>query len=129
MSKPKEPISIEKLALFSEYLEDVKLSIDLQIANAKAVKMESVMIEGWPTLARGFQFVLDQMQGFVGSASNVHQLDGTHLLMPGQTYTPTRKVYVSRKEKKMIGEMADDIHDIRESNIKRIKSSRKKKSN
>ena len=129
MSKPKEPISIEKLALFSEYLEDLKASNDLQIANAKALKMESVMIEGWPTLARGFQFVLDQMQGFVGSASIVHQLDGRDLLMPGQSYAPTRKVYVSKKEKKLIKEMAEEMQEIRESNIERIKATRKKKSN
>jgi hypothetical protein len=129
MSKPKEAISIEKLTLFSEYLDDLKLSIDLQIANAKAVEMESVMIEGWPTLARGFQFILDQMQGFVGSASNVHQLDGRDLLMPGQTYAPTRKVYVSKKEKKLVEEMAEELAEIRDSKIERVKAGRKKKSN
>tara|TARA_R110000868_G_scaffold239849_1_gene494343 strand:+ start:190 stop:546 length:357 start_codon:yes stop_codon:yes gene_type:complete len=96
MTQPKERIDLAKLALAASHLSEIQLSLEKTIADCKALQMDSVLIEGWPTLARGVQYVLDQSQKFVGSASKIHELKGTDLLMDGQSFAPTKKPYKSR---------------------------------
>lgn len=82
MSQPKERIDLEKLAMLAVHLSEIRQSIEKTVCDCEALKMDSVIIEGWPTLARGVQFVLDQAQKFVGQASRIHEIDATDLLMP-----------------------------------------------
>jgi hypothetical protein len=96
MSKLKEKISIGKLQELSTVLGEIRTAVDKTITDCQAIDMDSTMIEGWPTLARGVQFVLDQTQKFVGSASKIHTLNAEDLLMPGQSYAPTKKPYTPR---------------------------------
>lgn len=119
MTKQKERIPIDKLQLLSEYLGEIKQSVEKMTADSQALNMEGVLIEGWPTLARGIQFVLDQSQKFVGSASKLHELNGEDLLLPGQSYSPTKKQYTPRAQKQK---------EIAESTVK-PKSRRNNKSN
>lgn len=101
MSKLKEQITIEKLQALSAVLADIRAAVDKTIVDCQAIDMESTMIEGWPTLARGVQFVLDQTQKFVGSASKIHELTAEDLLMPGQSFAPTKKPYTPRETIRM----------------------------
>jgi hypothetical protein len=100
MTQPKERIAIEKLVLAAQFLDEIKNSLEKTIGDSKDLGMDSLLIEGWPTLARGIQYVLDQSQKFVGSASKIHELQATNLLMEGQSFSPTKKPYKSRAEKR-----------------------------
>jgi hypothetical protein len=99
MTQPKERIDLDKLSLTVTYLRELQLSLEKTITDSKNLEMEAVLIEGWPTLARGVQFVIDQAQKFVGSASKIHELKATELLMEGQSFAPTKKPYKSRAER------------------------------
>jgi hypothetical protein len=97
MSKPKESIAVEKLKVLSTALGDFRAIIDKTIADCEAAELDAVLVEGWPTLARGFQFMIDQAKKLVGPASKIHVLSGSALLMPGQTFTPTKKAKAKAK--------------------------------
>lgn len=100
MTNQPEKIAIEKLKLLAEMLDEIRRSTLEVVTSSEARKKEVVLIEGWPTLARGVQFMLDQTQKFVSAGSEVHTMDARSLLMPGQEFTPTRKPYTPRQSSK-----------------------------
>ena len=70
MSKPKESITVEKLKVLSTALGDFRAIIDKTVADCEAAELDAVLVEGWPTLARGFQFMVDQAKKLVGKQDN-----------------------------------------------------------
>ena len=105
MTPPKEQIDVEKIRLMANHLGILKQSLEKFAADCDEQRKAAVPITGWPTLARGLQFMLDQAQNFVGAASPIHDLSGEDVLMSGQSYTETKKKYVSRKKK--LAELAE----------------------
>lgn len=90
MRKSKERIEIEKLELLVEMLEELKKAHQQTIEEYKSVGIDHIETDGWPTLARGLQFMKDQSIKFVGPAK-VARVEPDKLLMPGQSFYPTRK--------------------------------------
>jgi hypothetical protein len=90
MPEPKKSVSIEKLRdLGSMLLALGALATETQKSLEKAGVSE-FELSGWPTLARGMQFVVDQLGKVTGTAA-VAPFDPKKLLMPSQEYYPTRK--------------------------------------
>ncbi|AMV30761.1 hypothetical protein VN12_01500 [Pirellula sp. SH-Sr6A] len=90
MRKSKESIHVEKLELLAKMLGELKTAVDQTVADLKSIEVSTIETDGWPTLARGMQFVKDQSAKFVGPV-RVAKIDPSELLMPGQGFAPTRK--------------------------------------
>lgn len=97
MRKPKEEVSVEKLDLLSAMLSSFSKAIAKTVSDCKESEIDSVMIEGWPTLVRGLQFMIDQGEKIVGPVT-LAKINPEDLLMPGQSFAATRKQSPSSKE-------------------------------
>ena len=90
MGKPKEKIEVAKFVELAEMLGDLQAAMLRLVEECKVSNVTTIELEGWPTLVRGFQFMIDQGKKIVGPLP-LRNIDSSRLLMPGQSYAPTRK--------------------------------------
>jgi hypothetical protein len=91
MGKSSQNVSVDKLDLLLVMLRAYEQSIEKTIKDCREANVSTFSVEGWPTLVRGFNFMVDQGVKITGPASSLARVDPQELLMPGQEYYPTRK--------------------------------------
>lgn len=91
MGKTSQNVSVEKLDLLLTMLRAYEQSIEKTIKDCREANVLTFSVEGWPTLVRGLNFMVDQGVKITGPASPLARVDPQTLLMPGQDYYPTRK--------------------------------------
>jgi len=91
MGKSSQNVSVDKLDLLLVMLRAYGQSIEKTIKDCREANVSTFSVEGWPTLVRGLNFMVDQGVKITGPASPLARVDPQELLMPGQEYYPTRK--------------------------------------
>lgn len=91
MSKPKVFIPTEKIAELSAFVAELAEHIERAKTDFIDEKSEGINMEGWPTLVRGLQFVLDHTQKLARPASKLHTMNAEKLLLPGMKTSPTKR--------------------------------------
>jgi hypothetical protein len=103
MRKPKERIRVDRLVALAALLRELEAAYVKTVQDCDDSNIAEFEIEGWTTLVRGVQFIIDQSKKIVGPIP-LRNIDPTTLLMPGQSYAPTRK------PSKAVQEKLDDAH-------------------
>lgn len=90
MRKPKEKIRVDRLVALAALLRELEAAYVKTVQDCDDSNIAEFEIEGWTTLVRGVQFIIDQSKKIVGPIP-LRNIDPATLLMPGQSYAPTRK--------------------------------------
>ena len=98
MRKPKERIRVDRLVALAALLRELEAAYVKTVQDCDDSNIAEFEIEGWTTLVRGVQFIIDQSKKIVGPIP-LRNIDPTTLLMPGQSYAPTRKPSKAVQEK------------------------------
>ena len=81
MSKPKQLVTVEKIAAIADKLAALEKVARDGIASLETAGKPGVMMDGWPTLIRGCTYIADQLEKIVGGANMPH-IDWDELELP-----------------------------------------------
>jgi hypothetical protein len=107
MSKPKELIPIQNLTALADSLAKLEAITRRTIEDCKEAEMPGIETEGWPTLAKGLQHIIDQMRKFVGPASRIHTMSCADVLLENHPVPQTR---FPRRVPKAVQQKISDAH-------------------
>ncbi len=99
MSKAKQKIPLEKLASLVQMLHVVSDVVQGVINECEGAERDFVMTDGWRSMGKGLQHILDQTAKIVGPASRIHSLDSNKIMIEGETVPPTRRTSSKEKQK------------------------------
>jgi hypothetical protein len=119
MGKSSQNVSVDKLDLLLVMLRAYEQSIEKTIKDCREANVSTFSVEGWPTLVRGLNFMVDQGVKITGPASPLARVEPQTLLMPGQEYYPTRK------PSKLVQDKLDQAREIVEQEARRVADTKK----
>lgn len=82
MSQPKEPIPIKNIEQLADVLQTITDSLRKAATDFRESEMEVTMMEGWPTLHRGLEYVVKQCRKLTGPSSRLYKIDLDAILLP-----------------------------------------------
>ena len=82
MSQPKEPIPIENIEQLAEVLQTITDAVKKAASDFRESEMQTTMMEGWPTLHRGLEYIVKQCRKLTGPSSRLYKIDLDALLLP-----------------------------------------------
>ena len=82
MSQPKEPIPIKNIEQLAEVLQTITDSVRKAATDFRESEMEVTMMEGWPTLHRGLEYIVKQCRKLTGPSSKLYKIDLDAILLP-----------------------------------------------
>lgn len=91
MSKQKILIPVEKIAEYAEFMQQLNECIQRASNDFAESGSKGANMDGWPTLIRGLQYVIDQSSKLVSPASKLRMLDPDKLLLPNMVSESSKK--------------------------------------
>lgn len=122
MSKPKELIPLQNLTAFADSLGKLESIMRRTVSDCEEADLEGIETEGWPTMAKGLQHIIDQMRKFVGPASRIHSMSCEDVLL---SHHPVPQTRFPRRNSKAVQSKLDQARSIVEAETRRVAEPKK----